>query len=127
MKKNVLSIGIKKPVNIVFKFTVNPANTPKWIPSIVEERTREPKVKVGSIYHQKLADGGSSELVVTEFVENKKLGFRLLDSEYTCSYRYEKIPTGTRMTYSEENGGSEIENPMTMDNLLALKNLIEKL
>jgi hypothetical protein len=125
MKKNTISIDIKKPVSVVFRFTVNPNNTPKWIPSIAEERTREPNVNVGTTYYQKLAEGGKSELVVTEFVENKKLGFRLLGSNYTCSYLYEKTASGTSMTYSEENGGSEIESPMMMENLLTLKRLIE--
>ncbi len=131
MKKNVLSIDINKPVDFIFQFTVNPANTPKWVPSVIEEKTSEPDVKVGTIYYQKV-DAGKGQpkrtsLVVTGFVRNKQLDFHLMNSEYTCSYRYEKTPTGTRLTYSEEKGvDGEIESPMTMENLIALKKLIEK-
>ena len=57
MKKNTLIIEIKKPVDVVFDFTINPKNTPKWIPSVLEEKTSERTVKVGTVYYQKNDDG----------------------------------------------------------------------
>lgn len=42
MKMNTLSIVINKPVADVFAFTVDPANTPRWIDGIVEEVTDNP-------------------------------------------------------------------------------------
>ena len=130
MKKNILTIDIKKPVDVVFEFTIKPGNTPKWIPSVLEEKTSEPIVKVGTIYYLRVDEGTQTPkqiaLVVTDFIRNKRLDFHLVNGEYTCSYRYEKITGGTRLTYSEENGvDSNIESPMTMENLRDLKELIE--
>lgn len=131
MKKNTLTVEIEKPIDIVFDFTVNPNNTPRWVPSVLEEKATDTKVKVGTVYNQ-IVKGSSGEtkksaLVVTGFIKNKMLDFHLVNGQYTCSYRYEEIPTGTRMIYSEENGiDGEIESPMTIENLQALKKLIEE-
>ena len=131
MKKNTLTIDIEKPVDVVFRFTSNPKNTPKWVHSILEEKTSDPEVKIGTVYFQKVDNGSEtpkqSALVVTGFVKNKRLDFHLVNCEYTCSYRYEKIPTGTRLIYKEENGvDGEIESPMAMENMQILKKLIEE-
>jgi len=130
MEKNTLVIEIKRPVATVFKFTLNPKNTPKWIPSIIKEKIFDRVAKVGTIYYQKVAGENNKSkpaLVVTGLVKNKQLDFHAINKKYSCSYRYETIPSGTRVVYSEENGvGGKIESPMKMKNLQALKKLIEK-
>ncbi|OGI15703.1 hypothetical protein A3K63_04725 [Candidatus Micrarchaeota archaeon RBG_16_49_10] len=131
MRRNILTIDIRKPVDIVFRFTLNPKNTPKWIPSILEERTSDRVVKVGTVYYQKVDDGTKipkqAALVVTGFIENRRLDFHLVNGKYSCHYLYEAIPSGTRLTYSEENGvDGEIESPMTKEALLTLKRLLEE-
>jgi putative hydrolase of HD superfamily len=132
MEKNVLAIDILKPVDFVFRFTLDPANTPKWIPSVLEEKTSEPDVKAGTLYFQKVKTGkkGTEQavLVVTGFIENEMVIFHLLNGRYSCSYRYEPISSGgTRRAYSEENGvGGKIESPMGIGNLQMLKRLIEE-
>ena len=131
MKKNTLTIDIRKPVPVVFQFTLNPKNTPKWIPSVLEEKTSDPIVKIGTIYSQKTnaekKEAKQTALVVTGFIENRRLDFHLVNGEYSCSYRYKAIPTGTRLTYSEEKGfNGKIESPMKIKNLKMLKKLIEE-
>ncbi|MFH0955581.1 MAG: hypothetical protein V1777_05740 [Candidatus Micrarchaeota archaeon] len=131
MKKNVLTVEIKRPVEAVFQFCINPANTPKWISSILEEKTDKPHVGLGTIYSQKVVDSAGkikkTSLVITGFFLNKQLDFHLANSQYTCSYRFDRTPAGTRLTYSEENGiDNEIEAPLKQENLRVLKRLIEK-
>ena len=132
MKKNKLVIEINKPVDVVFRFTVDPANTHKWFPFVLEEHTSEPVVKVGTIYTQKVKNENmqisENVVVVTGFVENTQLDFHSVNGTYTCCYRYESIPQGTRLTYSEENGvDGELEAPCTPQVLKKLKELIEAL
>lgn len=131
MKQNTLSIDIRKPVSVVFAFTIDPNNTPKWIPSILKEQASDTPVKVGTLFSQVVSDsaGGtrSNLLVVTALIENKRLDFHQTNSAYTCSYRFEKIPAGTRLTYFEENGvNGKLESPLKPENLEKLKQLIEK-
>ena len=125
MDKNTISIEINKPINLVFEYTTNPINTPKWIPSILKEKA-EGKIGIGTIYSQKTTTGQNA-LVITGFIKNKQLDFHEVNSLYTCSYRYKKSAKGTILTYSEENGvGGKIKDPMKTKNLQLLKKLIEE-
>ncbi|MBI4043938.1 MAG: SRPBCC family protein [Candidatus Diapherotrites archaeon] len=130
MKKNVLSIEIKAPVEAVFEFTRNPNNSPKWVPNILEEKIDTPSTEIGTIYRQKIKEGGKvrdSAIVVTGYVENERLDFHAVNGAYSCSYMYQKTPSGTRLTYSEENGvDGEIDGPFSMAILEKLKQLIEE-
>ncbi|MFH0949173.1 MAG: hypothetical protein V1802_01670 [Candidatus Aenigmatarchaeota archaeon] len=145
IEKNTLTIEIKSPVDVVFEYTINPDNTPKWIPSIIEEKTSEKPVKVGTIYSQKVRSGSKvtkSKLVVTGFMKNRRLDFHQVNGSYSCSYLYKPIEygirihscsglyepaqCGTRIIYSEENGvGGKLESPMKMETVETLKRLIE--
>ena len=50
MKEMKLTVQINRPIAEVFAFAVDPQNTPKWVESIVVEKTNEWPVIVGSIY-----------------------------------------------------------------------------
>lgn len=41
MNSNFLTIIVPVPVNILYEFTINPDNTPKWIDSIIKEQTNK--------------------------------------------------------------------------------------
>ena len=129
MKKNVLAIEICRPVGVVFEYTKNPANTLKWIPSIIEEKTSEKPVGIGTIYRQKVKAGSKtkkSALVITGFIKNKRLDFHEVNGNYSCSYEYAPSRRGTKLAYSEENGvEGKLDSPMKMENLRKLKRLIE--
>lgn len=131
MKKNTLIIEIKCPIGEVFQFTLNPTNTPKWIKSVIEEKTSDKLVKVGTIYSQKTLSSANqiseTAFVITGFIENKQLDFHLVNGKYTCSYIYENIHEGTRLTYSEEAGvDGNLEDPLNISALETLKQLLEK-
>ncbi len=45
MQKNKLDIKINKPVSEVFKFTITPPNSAKWIPRVINEETSDWPIK----------------------------------------------------------------------------------
>ncbi len=126
MKKNVLSIDINAPIEIVFEFTRDSKNTSKWVPNLLEETINTPTTDIGSIYRQKWNDGRETAMVITGIITNKQLDFHQINGAYTCMYTYEKTENGTKLTYSEENGVyGEIDRPFTIEILQKLKRLIE--
>lgn len=131
MKKNTLIVEINRPLEEVFQFTVNPINTPKWIKSVIEEKTSDQPVKVGTIYSQKTRSNtnqiSETAFVITGYIENKQLDFHLVNGKYTCSYIYESVDGGTKLTYSEEAGvDGNLEDPLGISSLETLKQLLEK-
>lgn len=131
MKRKVLVVEIAALPERVFAFVVNPQNTPKWIPSIIEESVSDLSVKVGSVFSQKFLGENNlptkNALVVTGFQLNKQLDFHEVNGSYACYYRLDAIPSGTRFTYIEEAGlGKNLEKPMKLSSLKKLKLLVEQ-
>ena len=82
MQEKRLSITINKPLGEVWRFVLNPKDTPLWIDSIVTEGTNEWPVSLGSIYRNQNRKGEWSEYKVTEYKENERFTF----SSTTWSY-----------------------------------------
>lgn len=82
MKDNKLIIKINQPAREVFDFVTNPKNTPLWIRSIVEEKTSEWPVKLGTVYKNKNRKGQWSEYAMTDFKENETFTMSLKDENY---------------------------------------------
>ncbi len=130
MQTNTLSVEIFKPVGVVFEATVNPQNTAKWVPFILEEVASEYPPKIGTVYSQRVkeADAGESRssIVLIGLIPNQFLGFHSTNGKYACYYYYNQTPAGTLLTYSEDAGeGETLVAPFTAEIMQTLKKLIE--
>jgi hypothetical protein len=131
MNKNTISIEIHQPVEKVFEFTVNPANTPKWLECIVEEHRSDDIVKVGTIYTNTTAGNGKqkeTEYKVIGYEPNRLFQLQCTANDYTCTYLYETINGGmrTKLTYIEEVAPNNIlADPLDAESFNTLKRLLE--
>lgn len=128
---NTIIIDIMRPPSEVFEFTVNPNNTPLWISFILEEKTSDEEVTVGTIYRQKIDNGtnvhGESAFIVTEVIPNKTITMKSMNGTYYCTYTYEPIEGGTRLKYFEDTGsGQALTDPLEREAFEKLKILIEQ-
>ena len=125
MKENELTIRINKPVSEVFEGTIDPANTPKWISSIVEEKVDFP-INLGSIY-QNTNDGKSwNTYAVSQFEQNKIFELTDNNSLYRVKYTYTPISdTETELEYFEWMEEGKLEYPLAIESLEKLKDVIE--
>ena len=128
MKSNRLTIKINKPAPEVFAFTLNPANTPSWISSIVKEEVNEKPTKIGTIYRNQNQNGKWSEYTVTAHEENKLFIFTSGDGNYSVKYTFIPIDNNaTEIEYYEWVTQGDLEEPFTIEVLDKLKSILEGL
>ena len=126
MKEKKLTIQIDRPVKEVFSFTLNPANTPKWISSVVFEETDEAPTRLGTIYRNQNKSGDWSEYEITAFEENSMFIMSQKSADYHVKYTFKPISNSqTLLEYFEYVDNGKIEQPFTQDVLQKLKEVIE--
>lgn len=127
MKSKRLAIKINKPRNEVFDFVTDPANTPKWVDFIVEEKTDEWPPKLGTIYKNQDRAGEWRELQMTEFEQNKMFVMSNQASGYHVRYTLKSLDNRTtELCYEEFVDKGELEGPFTIEILEKLKSIIEQ-
>ena len=125
MKDLKLIITINKPAKYLFDFTLNPANTPKWIDTIVVEETNEWPPKIGTIYRNKSSDGKWREFELTAFEPGKMFVLSKRDG-YHVRYTFAPIDEdSTELEYYEWVDDGVLTDVLTMDVLEKLKQIVE--
>lgn len=126
MKDKRLTIIIDKPLAEVFRFTLDPENTPKWIDGIVEEETNETPLKLGTIYRNKGTSGNWNEYEMTAFEQDKL--FELSRSNGNYHVRYTFTPTSDghcAFEYYEWVDEGELDDTVSQEVLEKLKSVME--
>jgi len=103
------SISIGAPPEKVWPFLVEPERILKWYTLLRKfEYTSEQHAGVGATVYMEEEAGVSLRVsyVVTEWVENEKLAFRMTSGNFVKGYEQtwtlERIPTGSRFTLAED-------------------------
>ena len=126
MKESKLIIKIKRPVAEVFEFTINPANTPRWIDAIVSETTDTEEISIDTRYINVNNEGEKNSYQVSKFEKDRIFELQSLSSKYGVRYTY--IPLSqdeTELEYFEWD--ENLFNPFTIDVLQKLKTMMEKI
>lgn len=126
MKVNELTVLIDRPIDEVFLFSVDPANTPIWVGSIVEEKTNEWPIKLGTVYENQNQAGEWSKYKVVSFDKNKLFKLESSDGTYCVEYTYSIAGDNkTKLVYRELVKEGELDKPFTQRELDLLKEAIE--
>lgn len=126
MKDNELTVMINKPVEEVFNFTINPANTPRWIDFLVEEQTNEWPVRLGTIYKNKNKSGEWAEYKVTKYEPNKLFIFSKVNDPYNVKYTFSsRGPNKTELIYYEWVEDGVLDDLFSQKEMEKLKEVLE--
>jgi hypothetical protein len=126
MNKIVHKIIINKPVNEVFNASLDPHNTPHWIDGIVQEQASDSPVKLGTIYKNRGNTGDWNFYTVTAFKQNETFTLSSHDTSYNVRYILKSLENNkTEFEYCEWVEEGELENPLPIDAIKKLKQLIE--
>ena len=126
MRQVKLKIQINRSASTVFEFCMNPKNTPKWVDSIIEEKTNEQPVKLGSVY-KNTSDGKKwNEYTLTEFEKDKMFTMTAKDGNYKVKYTITPLNDNScELEYYEWTKKGDLETPFTIKPLQKLKKLTE--
>ena len=102
MKENTLTIHISKPASVAFTFAITPPNSTLWIPGVVEEKTSEWPVQIGTIYRLKNNKGEWSEVTVEQIKKNRIVEWVTNDRNFHCTYSFTLVsPASCALEYRE--------------------------
>ncbi len=126
MKENKLTIQINKPISDVFSYTVTPPNTKFWVDSIVDEKTSEWPIQVGTVYQEKMRNGEWESYTVINFKEDEIFELASKDGNYHVRYIYKPVGNSAcELEYYEWVDVGDLKDPFTKIILEKLKSIIE--
>lgn len=126
MKDLKLTVKIHKPVQEVFDFTTNPANTPKWIDSVAGEKADSFPPQIGTIYQNWDASGKVNEYKVTQYEPSKVFQLDATHQDYKVRYTYTPISENeTELEYYEWSESDQLHAPFMQEILDTLKEVME--
>jgi uncharacterized protein YndB with AHSA1/START domain len=126
MKDLTLTVRINKPIEEVFEFTTDPANTAKWIDSVVGEEADSFPPHVGTIYKNWDAAGKINEYKVTQYEPSKVFQLDATQQDYKVRYTYTPISdTETELEYYEWSESDKLHAPFMQEILDILKGVME--
>lgn len=127
MKENKLNIFINKSVSEVFEYSLESDNVPKWIKSIKEEIPSERPVKLGTRLKNRGVNSETwNEYELIEFLPPETFTLKKINGDYFVKYTCSKKDNGTDFEYYEWAENNELDEPMEIDDLKKLKELIEE-
>lgn len=126
LKKNKLTISIRKPVAQVFAFLLDPTKSPLWVDGFVREETSEWPVREGTVYRNLNPEGVWNEYVITSIEANKAFILRAKDGNYHVRYTLTPVSdTETELEYYEWVIRGTLSQPFSQDILEKLKGVLE--
>ena len=127
MKENKLSIIIDKPARVIFDYTLNPKNTPRWIDGIEVEETNDWPVRVGSTYRNRGSNGTWNEYTLTELVNGQAFTLKSKpDGNLSVRYTFAKLSdNSTQLNYHEWVDQPPLTHAFTQEALEKLKSILE--
>jgi uncharacterized protein YndB with AHSA1/START domain len=127
MKDLKLTVKINKPVDEVFAFTTNPANTPRWIESVVREVAESYPPHIGTIYQNWDAAGKMNEYSVVQFEPPRVFQLDATHQDYKVKYTYTPISENeTELEYYEWSESDQLHAPFMQEILDNLKAVLEQ-
>jgi hypothetical protein len=126
MKENKIIIEIKKPIQEVFEFCIQPKNTPLWIEELESESTNEWPIKNGTLYTNTTLLGKTSVLEVVEVVPHTVFELASRHDAYHVRYTFRVKDASTELEYYEWVDDGVLEAPFSQKQLQKLKNTLEQ-
>ncbi len=126
MKDKRLKIINNQPSDVVFNFTLDPKNTPKWIDGIEQEITSEWPVKIGSIYRNQGSNGDWNEYELVDVEKDKTFTLSQKNGDYSVRYTFDsQKDNSTEFEYYEWVDTGELDDTVSQKTLEKLKEVIE--
>jgi len=114
MKECKLTVKINRSPEDIFKFVLNPNNTPLWIDSIKKEVTSETPAKVGTVYRNVNGDGVWNKYTITSMEEPGFFVMTAEDNNYNVKYTIKRSgKSQSELEYFEWVNKGYLESPFT--------------
>ena len=126
MKDLRLTVRINKPIEEVFEFTTNPANTSRWIDSVTKEVSDAYPPHIGTTYQNWNAEGEMNEYKVTKYEPPTVFQLDATHQDYKVRYTYSAISENeTELEYYEWSESDQLHAPFMQEILDTLKDVME--